>query len=62
MVRTIVPPLEANPPLFIDADTVLTFAITFEGFQVIAPQRRQIGQAGGRVKLIQAPLSLRGES
>lgn len=36
IVRTIVLPSKANPPLVVDADGVLAISIAFQGFQPIA--------------------------
>jgi hypothetical protein len=43
--RILALPAEANPPLVIDADTVLAFAVVFQGFQVVAIRHAQFIQA-----------------
>lgn len=43
-------PDEANSPLVVDADTVLTPAIAAKGFKVIAGRAAQIGQFAGVVQ------------
>jgi hypothetical protein len=43
-------PAEANPPLVINPDTVLSFAIASQGFQAIAIRRAKIGQAASLVQ------------
>jgi hypothetical protein len=45
-------PLETNPPLVIDTDTVLAFAVTLERLKMIAGQV-QIEQRRGRFELVE---------
>ena len=45
-------PLKTSPPLIIDADTELTFSISFENFKTVAGQRRQILQGNGSFETI----------
>lgn len=46
-------PLKADPPLLIDADTVLPLAIAFQRFQSIAGQTRQVPKINGSLQAIQ---------
>jgi hypothetical protein len=41
-------PFKAYPPLVIDADAVLAFAIAFQPFKAVAGQRRKIPDPRGR--------------
>jgi hypothetical protein len=47
--RTIAPP-KTNRPLIVNADRVLSNAITLERFKPIARRRTQVVQCGGGVK------------
>jgi len=47
--RVAVLPAEANPPLIVDTDTVLTRSVTLELFQPIAGRNPQVVQCLGRV-------------
>ena len=52
-------PNKADPPLVIDADTVLPFSVTFERLQSIRRWKPQIFQLEGginRIKLHEGPL------
>ncbi len=51
-------PLEANPPLIIDTDTVLAFAIAAERLQTIAGNGLKILQRLGTVKAQQSGFRL----
>ena len=42
--RILALPAEANPPLVIDADAVLAFAVVFQSFQVVAIRDAQVIQ------------------
>ena len=44
-------PDKANPPLLIDANTVLPFAIALQGFQLVAGWNLQAGQLRRGVQL-----------
>lgn len=46
-------PLKTNPPLTIDADTELAFAIPCQRLESIAGQRDEILQPGGRLQAVQ---------
>lgn len=48
-------PAEANPPLVIDADAVLAFAVVFQRFQMIAIRHAQIIQAARLIQQQQFP-------
>jgi hypothetical protein len=54
-------PFEANPPLVIDTNAVLTLAVTIEGLQLIAGDGGQIPQAGRRLQPIKPTLGLSRE-
>jgi hypothetical protein len=43
-------PHEANTPLVVNADTVLPFAIAFQGVEPVASRHLQIRQSFGRVQ------------
>jgi hypothetical protein len=53
VVRVSVDPFEANSPLLIDANTMLTFSITLQSFQTIAWRHGQIFQADSSVDQLQ---------
>ena len=46
-------PHKANPPLGIDADAVLAFAVTFKGFELVTRRHPQKLDDRGRVDLLQ---------
>ena len=46
-------PYKANPPLCIDADAVLAFPVTFEGFKLVTRRHPQKLDDRGRVDLLQ---------
>jgi len=46
-------PHKAQPPLAIDADTVLPLAVTLEGFQLVTRRQAQKIQGRSRVELLQ---------
>src|SRR6185503_1218987 len=46
--RTFVRPFEANPPLVVDADAVLAFAVSHQCFKPVAGQSGEILQRNGR--------------
>jgi hypothetical protein len=48
-------PYEADPALIIDADTVLSLAIPFEGFQPISRRRPKVTQSTRIVDHIEFP-------
>jgi hypothetical protein len=53
-------PLEADPPLLVDPDAVLTFSVAFQGLEAIASDVPQVLQAVCRVQDLQpAPRSAR---
>jgi hypothetical protein len=52
---TIFLPHEAHPPLIIDADTVLSFALVFQRLQAVPWRHSQAVQLGGGVELEQLP-------
>ena len=54
IVGMAVPPDETNPPLSIDADTVLTSAISLQSFQLIPRRDHQIFQSFGCMQIAQA--------
>jgi hypothetical protein len=45
--RILALPAEANPPLVINPDAVLAFAVTFQRFQVVAVGHAQVVQSPG---------------
>jgi hypothetical protein len=49
----LVGPFEANAPLEVDADAVLTGAIAFQRFEVIAPWRHEVEELRGGVEPVQ---------
>jgi hypothetical protein len=55
-------PLEANPPLVIDADAVLTGTVAFESFQSISADCGEIFEAGRGIETIEPSLGLSGET
>jgi hypothetical protein len=44
-------PVEANPPLVVDADGVLAFAVSFEGFETVAGRDGEVIEFGDGVEL-----------
>jgi len=46
-------PSKAHPPLPVDADTVLTCAITLQGFELIARRGPQIGKPGCSIEHVE---------
>src|SRR5215470_17989558 len=50
--RRLLRPLKANPPLIVDADAVLTFAISSQRFKTVARQGGQILQRDGRLQTV----------
>lgn len=46
-------PLEAYPPLVVDADTILAFPIPNERFEAVSGQRRQVCQRYSRLKAVE---------
>jgi hypothetical protein len=48
-------PTEYDPPLIVDADTVLSCTITLQGFQAIGRGHTQIGQGSGIIQHSQLP-------
>lgn len=55
LLRVATAPDEADPPLVIDAYTVLARAVAFQGFQPIARRREQIAQCPSPVQVFQLP-------
>ena len=53
-------PVEANPPLVVDADAVLVFAIPFPALKTVAGQGSQVSERNGGFQTIQ--LQTRGAS
>jgi len=53
LVRAILSPNKAHTPLVIDADAVLSFAVTLQRFKSIPRGNPQAGQFGTRVQLQQ---------
>ena len=54
--RSILCPFEAEAILAIDADAVLSFAVTLQEFQMIIGWKTEVRQSDGRVQLIELPL------
>ena len=57
VVGIAIAPDKTNAPLVIDADAVLAFPVTFQGFQMIAGRRPQIAKFGRDIQLPQFSLS-----
>jgi hypothetical protein len=55
-------PLEADPPLVVDADAVLAFAVTAQGLQRVAGQGREVLQARGGFQPVEPFFSLSRET
>src|SRR5690242_4792908 len=55
-------PLEANPPLVIDADAVLTGAVALESFQSVPTDCGEVPKARRRVETIETHLGLSCET
>jgi hypothetical protein len=53
-----VAPLKANPPLVVDADTVLALAIAFQAFQPVSQQQRKRSDIRRGVEHVQFPQGL----
>ena len=51
--RRLVEPLEANPPLIINADAILALAVAYQSFKPIARQRRKVPRRSGRLETVQ---------
>jgi len=51
VMRVLALPAEANAPLVVDADAVLSGAVALQGFQVIAGRQPQVAQLARTVKL-----------
>ncbi len=49
-------PDKTDPPLVVDADTILSFAITGQFFQPVATRNSQIVNSLGRIDHVQFPL------
>jgi len=56
VARIRIHPSEANPPLIVDPNAVLTFSVTGEGFETIRWNDSQIGERRCRMELVQFPL------
>jgi hypothetical protein len=59
--RSFIRPHEAEPPLIIDSDAILSFAITAKDLESISRNACQRRQRGGGVQHDQPSLGLRGE-
>lgn len=57
VTRVTVFPQEADTPLIVDPDAVLTLSIAVQRFQTIARRNRQVAKLGCGVDLGQLPLS-----
>src|SRR5256885_146964 len=55
-------PFEADSPLLIDTNAVLTPAIALEGFEAIAWQSTEVFQPGGRIQSIEPDFGLARET
>jgi hypothetical protein len=55
VVRVFTVPAEANAPLVVDADAVLSGAIAFQGFQAVAGRQGQVTQFARAIKLRELP-------
>ena len=55
-------PREANPPLVIDADAVLTLPVAFERFQPVAGQSCKVFQTRGCIQSVKTKLGLSGKT
>jgi hypothetical protein len=55
-------PLEADPPLVVDADAVLAFAVTAQGLQRVAGQGREVLQARSGFQPVEPFFSLSCET
>jgi hypothetical protein len=51
-------PLEANPPLIVDADAVLALTFTVKRFQPIAAEGGEVLQAGCRLEAVKPDFRL----
>jgi hypothetical protein len=60
-VRPGLRPAKANPPLVVDADTVLPLAVAFQGFKVIAGRDAQVFEASGGMHLVELARSQQGD-
>lgn len=48
-------PLKTNPPLIVDPNAVLPFAVPTQPFQTVAGERRENSQFAGRIEHIELP-------
>jgi hypothetical protein len=55
-------PREANPPLVIDADAVLTGTIAFESFQSVSANCSEVFETRRRIEAVESNLGLSGET
>ena len=55
-------PAEADPPLVVDTNTVLTSPIAGQGFQPIPRNRSQVGNGCHRVNVIELPFRHHGDT
>jgi hypothetical protein len=55
VARVFTVPAEANAPLVVDADAMLSGAIAFQGFQAVAGRQGQVTQFAGAIKLRELP-------
>src|SRR6266852_5171311 len=46
-------PLEPNPPLIVNADAVLAFAVADQNFEAIGLQSRQVSKGGGCLQTVE---------
>jgi len=51
-----IPPDEADAKSLVDSDAMLAFAVSFQAFQTVARENREILQLVRRVELFQFPL------
>jgi hypothetical protein len=51
LVCAVLAPYETHPPVVVNSDAVLSPAVTFQRFELVARRNSQTGQLGGRVKL-----------
>ena len=51
--RGAVPPVEANPPLIVDADAVLSFSVSLQHLETVTGQGGDIAKPGSRLQAIQ---------
>ena len=62
VMRAILPPLKANSPLLIDANTLLSITVSTQRFKSITGKIHQILDASGAFKYLQSFFCLLAES